>query len=79
MQYTQADENPKAGLVVQGIPGHVHKVISLGQLENVLWSTMEKFTSLCLFPYIMLLLLFSHLIKIVLLFLQNRTAMKGCQ
>lgn len=32
----KADETPKAGLVVQVIPGHVHKVISLGQSENVL-------------------------------------------
>jgi len=36
VQYTQADETPKAGLVVQVIPGHIHKVISLGQSENVM-------------------------------------------
>lgn len=50
VQYTQADETPKAGLVVQVIPCHVHKVISLGQSENVRSQknkNTEQFRSLC--------------------------------
>jgi len=42
VQYTQADETPKAGLVVQVIPGHIHKVISLEQSENVVTKKKTK-------------------------------------
>jgi len=42
VQYTQADETPKAGLVVQVIPGHIHKVISLEQSENVVSKKKQK-------------------------------------
>lgn len=71
VQHTQADETPKAGLVVQGIPGHAHKVTSLGQLENV----QSKKKSFCLHILCCTFTLKSKILP----FLGNRIVMKSSQ